>query len=275
MQERTLETWEQFTNELERLYRDHASRQVPHAYISNLLFRGHGDSTWKLETTLERETAEHLSLDQYFRIIKRIQPKLETLSAVKWETPTVSKYVDWAKNQMPLSEGECPAVPYLAYLRHHGFPSPLLDWTRSPYVAAFFAFRNRVKDATHTAICVFLEWANSSKSGATGHPEIQGIGPNHAIHRRHFMQQSEYTVCTVHRDEVVYYASHESVFGRNDTDQDLLWKFNIPVSERAKVLMHLSKMNINAFSLFGSEDSLLEELATTEFVIRGSKRSLG
>lgn len=270
MQEQILETWEQFTDELEQLYRGHASKQVPHVHNSNLLFRGHGDSTWKLETTLERATDEHHSLVQYFQIIKRIQPKLETLSAVRWETPTITKYADWAKNRKPLSEGEYPAVPYLAYLRHHGFPSPLLDWTLSPYVAAFFAFRNLVKGATHTAIYVFLEWANSYKSGATGHPEIQGIGPNHAIHRRHFMQQSEYTVCTVHRDESVYYASHETVFGQNDIRQDLLWKFNIPVSERAKVLMHLKRMNINAFSLFGSDDSLLEELATTEFVLRGS-----
>lgn len=270
MQERTLETWEQFTDELERLYLEHASRQVSHAYISNLLFRGHGDSTWKLETTLERATTVHPSLVQYFQTIKRIQPKLETLSAVRWETPTVSEYADWAKNRKPLSEGAYPAVPYLAYLRHHGFPSPLLDWTRSPYVAAFFAFRNLVKSATYTAIYVFIEWANSHKSGTTGHPEIQGVGPNYAIHRRHFMQQSEYTVCTVHRNKDVYYASHETVFGQNIDDQDLLLKFNIPVSERAKVLMHLNRMNINAFSLFGSDDSLIEELATMEFVLRGS-----
>lgn len=267
MQERTLDTWEQFTEELERLYRNHTSKRIPDAYISSLLFRGHSHSKWELKTTLEREIPDQLSLVEYYRIIHRIQPRLETLAGMKWETPTVSDYAAWARTLKPVSEGELLAVPYLAYLRHHGFPSPLLDWTRSPYIAVFFAFRQLVEGASHASIWTYLEWANSHKSATTGQSEIRGIGNRFSVHKRHFMQQSEYTVCTVDHSEGVRYAKHQDVFDRNNDDQDLLWKFNIPVSERAKVLTHLSRMNINAFSLFGTDDSLLEEMATTEFVL--------
>ncbi len=269
MQEQALNTWEEFTDKLEVLYQDHAKkRRVPNASISSLLFRGHGDSTWKLKTTLERARPAQLSLIEYAGIFYKIQPKLETLAGMKWETPTFEDYAAWAKTLKSVPPvDEWRAVPYLAYLRHHGFPSPLLDWTKSPYVAAFFAFRQLVEGATHASIWTYLESANSGKDATTGQPEIRGIGSRIAAHKRHFMQQSEYTVCTVNRDDDVFYAKHQDVFDRNNDEQDLLWKFNIPVSERAKVLTHLSRMNINAFSLFGSDDSLLEEMATTEFVL--------
>lgn len=32
---------------------------------------------------------------------------------------------------------------FMTRLRHHGFPSPLLDWPQSPYIAAFFAFNKK------------------------------------------------------------------------------------------------------------------------------------
>lgn len=58
-----------------------------------------------------------------------------------------------------------------------------------------------------------------------------------------------------------YFASHERIFTHDSSDQDVLWKFNIPATERVKVLKHLDTYNLNAFSLFESEEALMETMA--------------
>ena len=45
---------------------------------------------------------------------------------------------------------------------------------------------------------------------------------------------------------------------------DVIWKFNLPATERLKVLKLLDRSNINAFSLFQSEESLMETMAFRE-----------
>jgi hypothetical protein len=70
-------------------------------------------------------------------------------------------------------------------------------------------------------------------------------------------------MCIV-RDGEWRYAAHEDAFARDDAHQDLLWKFNVPSSERLRVLQSLDAYNLNAFSLFGSEESLMETMALRE-----------
>ena len=88
-------------------------------------------------------------------------------------------------------------------------------------------------------------------------------------HHRHFRQRSEYTFCGnfVEWDAQWRFDSHEKVFEnrRPNQDQDLVWKFDIPSSERDKVLGILSDYNLNAFSLFGSEETLLETMWYREY----------
>jgi hypothetical protein len=148
-------------------------------------------------------------------------------------------------------------------------PSPLLDWTRSPYVAAHFAMaptpRNGVQ---YAAVYVYHEYPQGIKIGDNNAPAIHSLGPYVTTDSRHYLQQSEYTICTARIGQSLRYVSHEAVADRKDRNQDLLWKIVIPITERPDFIEHLQQMNINPFSLFQTEDSLMDDICISEIFLR-------
>ena len=265
-----LETWEEFEGHVSRLTRARSDRKsATGLHVSEYLFRGQSDSIWPLTTTLERFTGRLLTLEEYYRILCATKPQVETFTGATWEqAPSLRDYMNQIGDEDLLPPGKFPAYEYFVYLRHHGFPSPLLDWTQSPYVAAYFAFRDICSTATSASIYAYCEYTVGHKSGSSNAPKITGLGPYVRSHRRHFHQQSQYTICTIHRDGKHSYARHQDAFSENQEDQDELWKFDIPISERRTILKRLEQYNINAFSLFGSEESLMETLSFREIFSR-------
>ncbi|HTT09251.1 MAG TPA: FRG domain-containing protein [Gammaproteobacteria bacterium] len=272
MKQIDLKTWEEFEDHVLQLEHERSERKkVTNRYISDYLFRGQSDSSWELSTTLERYAGRLLSLEEYYQIVLATKPQVETFTGARWEIPSKPEYLQKIEEVGFLTFGRFPAYEYFVYLRHHGFPSPLLDWTRSPFVAAYFAFKDHQSSETSTSIFAYCEYTAGNKTGSSSHPEITGLGPYVRSHRRHFQQQSHYTICTINQGSNLSYAQHDDVFAENSEDQDELWKFNIPSSERLKVLKRLELYNINAFSLFGSEESLMETLSFREILFRNEK----
>jgi hypothetical protein len=265
MEERNLNTWEEFEKELEDVRREYDQPDVRFSSSSTLLFRGHQNSCWLLSTTLDRKR-ERMLFKDYYRLIANIRPQIETLTGKEWSIPSypdVEKDVrEYDEFSIKLWSGRCPGYAYMAYLRHHGFPSPLLDWTRSPYVAAFFAFNKVIEDSnSRVSIYIFGETAHVSGNGM---PVLYRYGPYVKTHRRHVLQQSEYTLCCFY-DDKWFFENYDTIFDQGRHQQGLCWKITLPTTERTKVLRVLDEYNLNAFSLFESEDSMMEMLAVREF----------
>jgi hypothetical protein len=261
--ETTVGSWKEFEVAFVKLME---AEKAADRQTSSLLFRGQNDSSWKLATTLERAINEAMRVSYYYNLMLKAQSQIETFTDYRWNLPEFPKVDSLLREYDTMRREVFPDLEtyrYLIYLRHHGFPSPLLDWTRSYRVAAFFAFRNP-PIADHVSLFVYSETPRLVKGGSSDESRINRSGTYIRSHRRHFLQQSEYTMCLEFRDNNTWFVSHETVFDRNEPDQDVLWKFNIPSSERLKVLMMLDEFNLNAFSLFGSEETLMETLATRE-----------
>lgn len=252
-----LDCWERFEKAISSIFVNWENLKIEKSgfYVSTPIFRGHANASWKLETTFERMIGREIDTEVYYRKIQAVRPPVVSITGQHWDIPD------------KFESGKLPPTgyPFMVYLRHHGFPSPLLDWTRSPFVAAFFAFRSQERlKGDKVAIYSYIEWRGEAKTFRGQEPVIHGLGPYVVSHKRHYSQQCEYTICWKEVGDGYAYSNHEAAFADNNSDQGELTKYTLPVSERGKVLKQLHRMNVTAFSLFGSEESLMETLAYQE-----------
>jgi hypothetical protein len=107
-------------------------REYLDALAGGWVFRGQRDASWGLASTLDR-AATRLSKKTAEDIVNR------------GFTRSMHDYID--ASFVPANELEI-----LSLMQHHGAPTRLLDFTRSAYVAAFFAVESAVDEAGSCAI---------------------------------------------------------------------------------------------------------------------------
>jgi len=247
-------SWESWKAEFSKMKSEKSVLNTEDRNISSLLFRGHRRVSWKLKSTLERKVADLPTVNSFAKQIKVTKLAFESYTGSSWQSAFTSSDV-----ALPPEDYE-----FMVYLRHHGYPIPLLDWSRSPYIASFFAFQYPSTE-NNVAVYSFREYSGEGKSGKINNSNIVGCGPTIRTHKRHYIQQAEYTYCRKKVGKDWHYSSHEQALAGSGADQDTLKKYVLPASIRGEVLTELDSMNINAYTLFGSEEGLAEMLANREY----------
>lgn len=233
--------------------------------MPTLLFRGHGSDQWKLQTTLERFTCENFSLPDYQSALRKISSEISTATGQRW---TFGDFDNIYKFGTP--SYDLPDLGFMVYARHHGFPSPLLDWTRSIYVALFFAFQSKIENTNFTSIHVFVDNIGC-KVGSDEEASIFKTECNQVSHPRHNDQQAEYTFSAKKvGSDWVYCSVEEALVHSVGFNQDIIFKIRVPLEARTEILKELFFMNITPYSLYRSEDSLMETMALKEILLKNS-----
>ncbi|MFO1040882.1 MAG: FRG domain-containing protein [Planctomycetaceae bacterium] len=266
-----IDSWTDFPGVIAKIRRDYGTRSLEindqtETLSNEILFRGHADSDWKLETTLERTIDEKYSVPQYLQRADSVVNEIESLTKKNWGIPPFPVILKEITDVQDSLRAHLPCYEYLVYLRHHGFPSPLLDWTRSPFVAAYFAFE-QCNYADRCSVFAFIETPDGGKVRSEGDVGIYSMGPYITTDIRHFSQKAQYTIATKwdSHSKTHYFASHHDVSPAIDGEQDVLIKITIPRSHRLSALRHLEDYNISHYTLFQSEDSLIRSLGLRAF----------
>lgn len=119
---------------------DQYLKLVNNEKYANWAFRGQTDATWGLWPTITRELQNREVNPQYWTRQEHRNIRIFQRKAIHFleKVPDITDIFRW-----------------MAIMQHHGAPTRLLDFTWSPYVAAFFALESATTDSVVWAINTF------------------------------------------------------------------------------------------------------------------------
>lgn len=223
-------------------FKDYALSLDPQRYV----FRGQESNAWRLRTFFHRAGRADL-----FKFVTRdiglLHAQLSSLT----------------QHQFNL-DNNLENAAFYSLVQHHGYPTPLLDWTWSPFIAAYFAFRKKRALGEFARIFVFdqREWQRDiprSQLVSCCLPHFSFLNPLAINNPRMVPQQALSIVANVHdiEDFIDY---HE-----RSSEKAYLEVIDLPVAERPQIMQELSLMGITAGSMFPGLDGACEQLRERNF----------
>lgn len=272
-----LDSWADFPKAIAGIREEFGTRQIDlgdgrsDVLSNDILFRGQSDSEWELKTTLERTTTRRYSIPHYLQRADSVVNEIESVTGRKWQFPPYPAILKELADCQDSLRPYLPCYEFLVYLRHHGFPSPLLDWTRSPYIAAYFALE-QPSNAERCSVVAFIETPDGGKMLSGGDVLVTSMGPYITTHNRHFAQKASYTIATQWDNDakVHHFCSHHAVTPPLDGIQNVFIKITIPRRDRILALRQLEDYNISRYTLYQSEDSLVWSLGLRAIELDGA-----
>lgn len=235
-----LDSWSVFHRFLDDVVFAPAAR-APQEFI----WRGQRLANWPLDSSLFR----------LFRDLSLADETQDELERRCLEHLMAFKYASRGRRQSGRPIGELDDNEWWALGQHYGLNTPLLDWTRSPFAAAYFAFeetpgpaqtRDRVVYGLDYSAIVDANRAFRIGPAIDGRPPILDlVDPLADDNPRLVNQGGVFTRAPINIPVETWVST---AFEGQDTIA--LMRIEIPDSDRNTCLRSLDRMNINHMSLF-------------------------
>ncbi len=236
MKTKRFRSWEEFVSkELDKF------NDLPAERRDEYWFRGQADARWPLQTSLDRKRAFQTREE-------RASYANRLLDAFR----RAARGLDLGRDPRSLSEDEWELLA-----RHHGLPTTILDWSCSPFVAAYFAF---AEDPPAGAEAVAV-WALDTAvfTGQSASQQLAIINAEDAIWvNPRAVEQRGLFLRVVDAE-----ADLPSLLG------DHLVQMVIPVAERRHAITALDDMLLNGRTLFRDVDGAAKAATSRVLLIEG------
>lgn len=233
-------------------------------FDTELIWRGQENPKWLLKSSLVRSYSDEIgeeTVDVIFNYFKE---------ALKGKTEAINlEHIEFFNSGVKINnkvesneiKSKTEMYKFLSLGQHHGLKIPLMDWTKSPFIGAYFAFSNlnytesnyRVIYAINKSLLLDILETND---------EVKLLEERTHFNLRLINQQGMFIYGPLKTDleswlldqyKKKYLEDNPEIklFGINLSEKKIiLYKFLIPNYDKNSIMKFLNTMNINPTTLF-------------------------